>query len=319
MGQDAKPTLFQEILRDTRQWWRIQPNKLLFFGIFIPWLLLFHFWGNITLGYVKTDSLFGWMKFVYTTSPDDEHGMLIPFVVIGLFWWKRKELWSVEKKIWFPAFGIILVGVLLHLLGYRVQQTRLSMIGFFTGIYGMLGLVWGKDFMKKSFFPMFLFVFCIPLGTEADRITSPLRLVATKITSGVAHLLGIGVLRDGTRLFDPNGLYQYEVAAACSGVRSLMAIFAFGTILAFTSVEETLKKVFLIFSAFPFAVFSNVIRLLAIVFAAELFGQDAGNYVHESSWMSLLPYVPAVAGMIFLGRGLQKIKPFKLKKAVKNE
>jgi hypothetical protein len=37
---------------------------------------------------------------------------------------------------------------------------------------------------------------------------------------------GIDVLRSGTQLFAPDGSYQYDVAAACSGVRSLMALTA---------------------------------------------------------------------------------------------
>ena len=41
-------------------------------------------------------------------------------------------------------------------------------------------------------------------------------------------------------------------------------------------------------------------RLSLIVLAAEAFGQKAGDYVHESSWLSLLPYVPSIGGMLVL-------------------
>mgnify|MGYP002623072344 CR=1 FL=1 len=305
-NQECKKGLWDEIC----DWWRRQPDKLLFACLLIPWILLFHFWGNITLGYVKTHSLFEWMHYVFSTSSDDEHGMLIPFVVLALFFWKREELLASVRGIWWPALGIVILALVIHLVGYRVQQTRLSIVAFFTGIYGLLGLVWGADFMRRSFFPMFLFAFCVPLGTEADRITAPLRVMASKITSGIANgLFGIGVIRDGTRLFDPAGQYQYEVAAACSGIRSLTAVLAFSTIFGFVSFRKNWRRGLMILAAFPLAVASNVMRLLMIVLAAELFGQEAGNYVHESSWLSLLPYIPAMGGVVILGYLLREPKP----------
>jgi hypothetical protein len=42
-------------------------------------------------------------------------------------------------------------------------------------------------------------------------------------------------------------------------------------------------------------------RLTLIVVAAEAFGQDAGNYVHESSIFGLAPYIPSIGGMLLLG------------------
>jgi len=53
-------------------------------------------------------------------------------------------------------------------------------------------------------------------------------------------------------------------------------------------------------------VIGNVIRLVTIIVASESFGQAAGNYVHESAWFSLLPYVPAFLGLLWLGHSLRE-------------
>lgn len=300
----------QGFWQEIQTYWNRLPNKFLFFGLLAAWMVLFQFWGNITLGYVKTHSLFGWLYFVYTTSADDEQGLLIPIVVLALFWWKRKELIDAAGNIWWPAFGLLVLAIGLHLVGFRVQQTRISAIGFFFGIWGLFGLIWGKEFLKRSVFPMFIFVFCIPLGSESDRITSPLRMIATTITTGLANgIFGFGVIRDGTRIFDPAGHYQYEVAAACSGIRSLTAIFAFTTIYGFLKFKKNWKRALIIFAAFPLAIFSNVVRLLMIIFAAEIFGQHGGNVVHGNGLISLLPYVPAMAGVFWLGHLLRDRVP----------
>src|SRR5260370_28051632 len=227
--------------------WRQLPDKLLFSELLAAWVLFFQFWGNCTLGYARTPSLFGWLEYMYRGSVDDEHGRLIPLVVLFLFWWKRKELLAVPKRRWWPASGLLLLAVALQMLGFMVQQTQISAAAFFVGLYALTGLTWGPQWLRASFFPFFLFVFCVPMANLADGISFPLRLLATRITSVVCHVgLGINVLQDGTRLFDPNGAYQYEVAAAWSGIRSLLATFALATIYAFVMLNIPWRRLLVV-------------------------------------------------------------------------
>ena len=79
--------------------WRRLPNKPFFFILLAAWLVLFQFLGNATLGYIHSQnpSLFRWMLDAYDPEgkywrSDDGHGVAVPFVVLALFWWKRKEL-----------------------------------------------------------------------------------------------------------------------------------------------------------------------------------------------------------------------------------
>ena len=68
----------------------------------------------------------------------------------------------------------------------------------------------------------------------------------------------------------------------------------------------------LIGSALPFAVLGNVVRMMAIVIAAEIWGQNAGKSVDEGGpggVFALLPYIPAFAGLLILGRFLEEPRP----------
>lgn len=283
------------------------PRCGLFLALVGAWLILFHFLGNSTLGYVDTPSLFGWLTWMYSRSPEEDHLWLIPFLVGGLMWWKREELMSVDKRVWWPALALVVVGVVLHVLGFVVQQTRVSVVAFFVGLYGLMGVVWGPAFLRASFFPWFLFCFSVPLGNSIEFVTFPLRMLATTITTGMCHtILGLDVIRDGTRIFDPAGAYQYEVAVACSGLRSLTVTIVLACTYAFMSFNSVGKRLILIASAVPLAVVANVFRLSAIIIAAELMGQEAGNFVHENFFLSLLPYVPAMLGLMILGRFLER-------------
>jgi hypothetical protein len=156
--------------------WASLPDKPLFFILLAAWLALFQLLGNSTFGYKDTPSLFSWLNYVYSMGEDDEHGRLIPIVVLVLLILKRKELTEIPKAPWWPALLLLVAGLLLHIAGYVIQQTRVSVVGFFAGLYGLTGLIWGRRWMAATFFPYFLFVFCLPLGgTLAEKITVPLR------------------------------------------------------------------------------------------------------------------------------------------------
>jgi len=114
------------------------------------------------------------------------------------------------------------------------------------------------------------------------------------------------VVASGTQLFNGLGTYQYEVAAACSGIRSLVAIAVLAIIYAFVVFRNGWHRAILIASAAPLALLGNVFRMLIIVFAAEFGGgQEAGAAAHDHWFWSLLPYVPAIAGLLLIGRWLE--------------
>jgi hypothetical protein len=61
--------------------------------------------------------------------------------------------------------------------------------------------------------------------------------------------------------------------------------------------------------AFPLAVLGNLARMLLIIVAAEIGGQPWGNYVHEGGPLgiiSLVPYLPAIIGLMIVGRLMEK-------------
>jgi exosortase len=313
-SKNASPP--QSLPADFMDCWQRLPNKGFFLATLIAWLCLFQFMGSSTLGYVHSPSLYQWTFNVYdnktagTGTNDDAVGYLIPLVVLGLMWWKRKELLAAPLKLWPPAIGLVVLALFLHFAGYLVEQPRVSIVAFFVGIYGLTGLAWGTAWLRRSFFPFVLFAFCVPVSEQLLPVTFPLRLLSSWLTAVVANLLTIPVVRVGTQLMSPDGSFQYDVAAACSGIRSLVAIFLLAVIYGFVMFRAPGKRILLMALALPLSVLGNFLRLMCIILAAEFGGQSAGNYVHESSLFSLVPYVPVILGLIFIGRWLDK-KPAK--------
>ncbi len=291
---------------DSMNCWRRLPNKAFFFMLLAAWLLLFQFWGNSILGFVHSSSLFAWLYFDYTLpGTDDGHGLLIPFIVIGLFWWKREKLLALPLQMWWPGLLVLAAAMVMHIAGFITQQPRLSVLALFTGIFGLMGLAWGRTWLKESFFPFWLFAFCMPLSSITTMITLPLRLIVTWLVATSANLLTIHVIRAGTQLMSPDGSFQYDVVVACSGMRSLVAIFLLATVYGFVMFRSPGKRILFMALALPLSILGNYMRLMCVIFAAELGGQSTGNYVHENWFFSLVPYVPAIVGLLLVGRWLE--------------
>ena len=140
--------------------WRRLPNKGFLFALLAGWLAIFQFLGNSTFGFVHSGSLLKWMYDVYQPSSgnglesEDQHGLFVPFVVLGIFWWKRKELLWLSLRTWTPALILFGVAMSMHILGYLVQQPRISIMALFTGIYALTGLAWGPKWLRATIFPV---------------------------------------------------------------------------------------------------------------------------------------------------------------------
>jgi len=171
------------MLKELRQLWSDLPHKAEAAALIIAWVLLFHFLGNSVLGYVDTRSMFVWLDTLYTnaekTDSDDAFGRYVPFLVLVLMLVRRDELLAAIKRTWTP--GLLLIGgaIVLHAVGFLIQQTRVSLVAFLVGLYGIMGLLWGRDWLRAIFFPYFLLGFSLPVAAYLDGPTFKLRLFST--------------------------------------------------------------------------------------------------------------------------------------------
>jgi exosortase len=285
--------------------WRSLPDRWLFLVLLGAWLALFHFLGNSTFGYLKDPSLFSWMYYVFTTSPDDDFCLYIPLVVAGLLVWKRQELSATPKRLWWPALALVAGALLLHLAGYAVQQARVSIVALVLGLYGLTGLLWGPAWLRNSFFPMFLLLFLVPIASVSDGITLPLRLLATKLSVGFANSgLGIEVYENGAQILGPAGIPLYEVAPACSGIRSLMSMIVLMLIYGFLTFEAWWRRLVIMASAVPVAIVGNVLRLIIVIIVGEAFGQEQAVAVEQN--LGFVTFGLGIGCMLLLGHWLRE-------------
>ncbi|MBI9021470.1 MAG: archaeosortase/exosortase family protein, partial [Verrucomicrobia bacterium] len=101
--------------------------------------MMFHMLGN-TVENTGSRSAFQWMfaRWHDTISfgADYSHGYFIPFVSLGVIWYKRKEIFSVDKQVDVRGLAVVILALVVHWLGAKMQQTRLSLLS-------LVMLTWG--------------------------------------------------------------------------------------------------------------------------------------------------------------------------------
>jgi exosortase len=280
--------------------WAALPGRGLFVALFLAWVAVFLFLGNATFGYVDTASLFGWTINAYRSGGEDDIGLFVPFVVLGLLWWKREELGAVRKEASTLGGLVFFCGALLHVAGYVFQQPKISILAFMVGIYGIMGMLWGRRWMAAVAFPFWLLLFCLPLGQQGEVLTVPLRMLVSKLSVGFCHaVLGIDVMREGSLIFNGHRTFQYDVAPACSGIRSLTALGFIIAVFAFVQYRSWWKRGVLLAVVVPLAVAGNTARIVMVIIAGEMKGQAAGAAIEQK--LGFLTFLVALGGALGIG------------------
>ena len=204
------------------------------------------------------------------------------------------------------ALAAMVGGLALHLVGYAVQQSRISIVALLVFTWGVIVLAGGSRGGRAAAFPLAFMLFAIPVDV-LDSLGFYLRLGVAGLVYGATRFVGLDVIRNGTQLMSAHGGYQYDVAAACSGVRSLMALAALSLLVGYLSLRTWRARLLVLALCVPYAFVGNVIRTFAIVLAAEWFGQRAGQFVHE--WFGFLVFAIVLALQLWSVRLLQRWRP----------
>lgn len=244
---------------------------------------VFQFFGNANRGYIDSASLFYWWGFQWVNPRSEtQHGWFVLAGAVVLFVWNLRRSGDDEARdragFW-PGLAAMFAGLAVHLLGFAAQQARVSIVALLVFAWGALRLAGGPRWGRAAVFPLGFMVFAIPVNA-LDTAGFWLRVWVVNASAGLAHAAGIEVLRSGTQLLAPDGRYNYDVAAACSGVRSLTALTALAVLAGYASFRSVARRAVVLLVCFPLVYVGNVARIAAIVFAAHAGGQAWGERAH---------------------------------------
>ncbi len=221
------------------------------------------------------------------TVPDYSHGLVVAPLAAWLVWSRRDELTSTPRSpcgtgLLLTAGAVMLL--VLGTLGAELFLTRVSLLMFASGTVLFL---FGWRQLRLLAFPCALLLLTIPIpAIIVSRLTMSLQLTASALTETLLTAAGVPVLREGNVLVLSSATLQ--VADACSGIRSLMALLTLGVIVARAAPRRWPERAMVIASTFPIAVIVNAARVTASAIAAHLYGEAAvEGFAHDMvGWLA---------------------------------
>jgi exosortase len=221
------------------------------------------------------------------TVPDYSHGLVVAPLVAWLVWRRRDQLTSTPRSpcgagLLVTAGAIILL--LVGTLGAELFLTRVSLLMYTAGAVLFL---FGRRQLRTLAFPLALVLLTIPIpAIVVSRLTLSLQLTASALTEALLTAAGVPVLREGNVLVLSSATLQ--VADACSGIRSLMALLTLGVIVAREGSRRWPGRAMVIASTFPIAVVVNAARVTASAIGVHLYGEAAvEGFAHDMvGWLA---------------------------------
>ena len=166
------------------------------------------------------------------------------------------------------------------------------MIIFMTGIVLFL---FGRKILAIVIFPLGYLVFMVPFWSGAIiKLSNILKILSTTLSYNIIRMLGYPIFRDGVVLHLSNG--ALEVADPCSGIRSLMALLALGTVIAYFFETHIIKKILIVLFTIPLTIVGNSLRV--VFFAIVL--EKQGIVITEGPLHTLSGMMVFVFAFIFL-------------------
>jgi exosortase len=232
-------------------------------------------------------TIFQNLFFILIDDPNYSHGLLVPLISSYFIWQKKDELSLLPIK---PSNGggvVIIFSILLLVAGVAAQVFYTKRISAIFLLVGIVVFLLGWEWLKNLALPIGFLFFMIPLPYIVyDALAFPLKLFVAKFSVIALKLMNVIVLREGNIIMFPHT--TFEVADACSGLRSLMSLLALGVALAVFSQKKINAMALLVALTIPIAILTNMIRVIGTGFLAQYYGAAAAEgFFHEFAGMGV--------------------------------
>lgn len=255
---------------------------------------------GLALGVIVAAFVLPTMVFVAKSSWSTEQGAHGPIVLFTGLWLlfrhaseavstaQRPPSWQVAAltAIVIPAYAVARVGSVIELEGYLMYA------GLLVLLFSMIGI----SAMRRAWFPLFYLTFVFPPPeTIVAIITQPMKIYVSLAAVKLLSFAGYPVGGEGVHIYI--GQYQLLVAAACSGLNSLISLSALALLYIYIRHQADVKYAMLLaILTVPVAVLANLVRVLLLILLTYHFGEAAGQgFLHEFAGLTMF-----IAALVFI-------------------
>ncbi len=238
---------------------------------------------------------------------DYSHAYIVLPVSLGLAFYKHREIRAAlaggsAAGDMSRGLALVILAALMFVFGWRMQFGPIVTMSLIPMLFGIILYRFNAGLARVLMFPILYLLLLVPppLGI-LDAITLPMRYL---ISTMAASLMGVflPVQQDGMMIYV--GTARIYVGAPCSGFRSIVTMFALALVYVHLIKMEWVKKLILLASVVPLAMFGNLIRVIVLSLITFFFGKEAGEgFFHNFSGMVI--FFIMTAGLMWIVKILE--------------
>jgi exosortase A len=207
------------------------------------------------------------MARIWLESETFNHCALIPPIIAWLVWQRFPELRKLAPIGWWPGLLLSAAGAAAWLLGEAGSVALARHLGLVLMLQGAVIACLGKAVSRGLAFPIFYASFLVPAG---EGLVPPLQTVTAEMSMALLALVGIPAHIEGIFITTPSG--YFEVAEACSGVQFLIAMIAYGALVANVCFRSWPRRIAFTAAAIVIPILANGVRAWGTIYIAQLSG-----------------------------------------------
>ena len=207
---------------------------------------------------------------IWLTASTYNHCALIPFISGWLAWQRRDEIAHIAPVQSSAGLWLTAAGALLWLLGEAGGIAVARHAGVVLMLQSLAPLFLGLALTRALLFPLAYLLFMVPAGEE---LLPVLQTLTAKMSMSLLGLAGIPAHIEGIFITTPNG--YYKVAEACAGVKFLVAMIAYGALVANMCFRSWGRRIAFMAACVIFPILANGFRAFATMYVGYLTTADA--------------------------------------------
>jgi exosortase len=223
---------------------------------------------------------------VARVSWSTEQGGHGPLVLATGAWllWRELKSGNAEVRPGAPLAGALaLLGCLAIFVLARITGVlEVEAFAMYGALVAAAYLLFGGAIIRMIWFPLVYLAFTLPPpDTVVAAITQPIKIAISEGVVALLYALGYPVASSGVMIYI--GQYQLLVAAACAGLNSIVTLGALCLFYVYLRHRSNFTAFIVIsIAAIPIAMFSNFVRVLALVLVTYYFGESAAQgFIHD--------------------------------------
>jgi len=233
----------------------------------------------------------------WSIDPQYSHGYLVPAFAVLLLWLRRDRLAGGAARISSWGWPLLAAALGLRLVGTYYHFVWFDAVSLLPCLGALCLLLGGTRALRWAFPAIAFLFFMIPLPYQvAVAVAGPLQRIATTASTFLLQTLGMPAVAEGNIILLNEA--SLNIVEACSGLRMLVVFFALSTAVALVARRPFWERIFLVVSAIPIALFTNIVRITATGVAYETVGSETGQFIfHDLAGWLMMPLALTLLGI----------------------